>query len=102
MCSCGKYKRPNAQQMVEAVGSVLPFLEYTFCAYQDQFQALFSNIGIDITKSDLPDLAKYWESGTDKNGSLIINGNPVSWDTQAIIDQIDTSKKPVKNNCAIA
>lgn len=101
MCSCGKYKRPSVPQMIEAVGSTLPFLKYTFCAYQDQFTANLASQGVEgITEADLPRLAQYWENGTDTSGNLMVDGKPFTFSIQQAVDNID-ALKPTRNNCSI-
>lgn len=102
MCSCGANKITFSQS-VERVGSILPALKYWHCAYKDQFESLFKNIGIDATEAKLPLLASVYDNGRGDLSGIIkdASGKPIVFDTEKVLGQIDVSK-PVNNNCAIA
>ena len=102
-CSkCGHGSRMTQQQMISKVGSTLPYLKFAYCAYKDQFEALFNQVGIYPNDSNLAALARFWENGGDLRGDFKNpDGTPNKFSIEVILDKIDTSK-PVNNTCTVA
>ena len=105
--SCGAKKRatPSIQQMIQNVG-ILPYLEFSYCAFPDQFTAAFAKVGMKITKqSDLQHLAflynkKYDIAGAmkDDKGNVAVTYAPFS--VANTLMTIDTSV-PENANCSM-
>lgn len=100
-CGCGSSGRKSFTQIVQADGSSLPTLKYLHCKYQDQFEFLFSKIGVNASEGNLKLLAYASDSGNDKKGAIPDkNGNPIYFSVEEIIKKIDMDK-PVNNMCSI-
>lgn len=99
--ACGSKGRQSFQQIILADGSSLPTLKYLHCKYQDQFEALFSSLGITATEGNLKALANLADTGGDKSGVLVgTNGKPIVFSVEDILRRIDISR-PVNNMCSI-
>lgn len=100
-CSCGSNGRKSFSQIVSQDGSSLPTLKYIHCKYQDQFEALFSKIGINATEGNLKLLAYASDTASDEKGVIKdTKGNPIYFSVKEVLTKIDTSK-PVNNMCTI-
>lgn len=99
--ACGSKGRLSYSQIVVQDGSSLPTLKYLHCKHKDQFEKLFSNIGINATEGNLPALASISDTGADKRGEIKDSkGNPIYFSVEDTIMKIDFSQ--ISNNaCAI-
>lgn len=101
MCSCGLQNRTSYSTIVQQDKSSLPMLKYIHCKYQDQFENLFAQIGINATEANLKALAQAADTGADKAGSIKDkNGSPIFFSVEDTLRKIDASK-PVNNSCSI-
>lgn len=101
-CSaCGSKGRLSFSQIVVQDGSSLPSLKYLHCKYKDQFEQLFSSVGINAGENNLRVLAIAHDTGADKKGEIKdSNGNPIYFSVEEILKRIDISR-PVSNQCSI-
>lgn len=100
-CSCGSSGRQTFSQIVAQDGSSLPTLKYIHCRHKDQFELLFSQVGITANESNLKLLAIASDTGADKRGEIKDkSGKPIYFSVEDIVAKIDKSR--VTNNiCSI-
>lgn len=100
MCSCG-LKGKSFTQIIQEDKSSLPTLKYLHCKHKEQFESLFSQIGINATEANLPLLASLTDNGGDRRGDLKAeNGQPIIFSVETTLLKIDRSQVS-NNNCAI-
>lgn len=98
-CGCGN--KHTLTQIASRDGSSLPTLKYLHCKYKDQFEFLFSKIGITANESNLKLLAVAHDTGSDKKGIIKDSqGRPIYFSVEETIQKIDQSRV-ANNQCSI-
>jgi len=101
MCSCGANKQ-TFKQIVGKVGTILPHLKFAYCAYKDQFENVFKQVGINVNEDLLPALAHAYDTGADLRGDIKNpkDGKPIVFSVEKQLSLIDVGK-PVNSSCTI-
>lgn len=101
MCDCQHNIPRTFTQVVKQDKSSLPMLKYLHCKYKTQFEALFSQIGVNATEANLPKLASAIDQKYDQAGVLKgVNGKPIFFSGEEVLKKIDTSRVE-SNMCSI-